>query len=50
MIRVQRMRCPVCKNSPVLRKICTGCTGKGEAAVVIHSDADIEVFDVDQEA
>lgn len=48
--RVERVKCPVCRNSPALRSICTGCMGKGQAVVVHMPGGSIEVYDLDSEA
>lgn len=43
--RIERVRCPVCRNSPVLRPICTGCNGSGEAIIVHHPNGiEIEIY------
>lgn len=49
--RVERTRCPVCRNSPVLKSICTACNGEGEAIVVHQPDGlAIEIYSVADEA
>lgn len=40
--RVERQRCPVCRDSPILRPICTGCGGTG-VAIVVHYPDDIQI-------
>lgn len=48
--RIERTRCPVCRNSPILRSICTGCKGTGEAIIVHHPNGiEIEVYPVGDE-
>lgn len=49
--RVERVRCPVCRNNEILRPICTGCKGEGEAIVVHHPNGiQIEVHPLSDEA
>lgn len=48
--RVERATCPVCKNG-ILKSICTGCNGDGEA-VILHkpNGYEIEIYPVSEEA
>jgi hypothetical protein len=49
--RVERTRCPVCRNSDILRSICTGCKGVGEAIIVHHPNGvEISIYPLKDEA
>lgn len=49
--RIERTRCPVCRNSDILRPICTGCGGTGVAVVVYHPDGlQIDIYPSKDEA
>lgn len=48
--RVERARCPVCRNNPVLKSICTGCNGAGEAIILHHPNGlQIEIYPLEDE-
>lgn len=48
--RIEKGRCPVCRNSPVLRSICSACNGIGEAITVHKPGYEIEIYPLTSEA